>query len=232
MNIFQKLLFLFLAICISQIATAQSRTVFHEDFKTKKRIKNWRMVNGIWEIEDKTINGSKNVDWAILLSKKTLPENYILTFSAHVDPKAYLFELITNLNGEKYLGILLNQLENRVAIEDRSLFNDPKAQGSYIHSTGHIGLLPKVQKPNQDIWIKWKVQKTGNQIFIWMNDESVISYTDTSGFIKPKGLFGFAVNGKASIKDIQLLSTKGKDNAAPSDFKGMPAVSKYEFGFF
>jgi len=80
------------------------------------------------------------------------------------------------------------------------------------------------------VWIDWKVQKTGNQIFIWMNDEEIISLKDTMGIVKPKGKFGFAINGKAKIKSVTLLKTKGEASLPPANFKGR-ALIKPSFSF-
>ncbi|MBB5638291.1 hypothetical protein HDE68_004220 [Pedobacter cryoconitis] len=212
-------------------AQAQTRTLFQETYKSNSLKKNWSVINGDWKVNELGITGNKNTDWAILISKKTLPKDYILTFSSLVDPKAYLFEVITNLNGEKYLGFLLNQLENRVAIEDRSLFADPVKKGTFIHSTGHIGLMPKVKKPSEHIWQNWKIQKTGNQIFVWINNDAIISLNDTTGFVKPKGTFGFAINGEAMIKDVKLIKTRGEASLPPKSFVLKSPVEKPFFVF-
>jgi len=205
-------------------AFAQSRVIYKEESGKKSLSKNWEQVNGHWAFENDTLVGKKNKEWAVLLSKKTLPENYILTFSTLVDQKAYLFELITNLNDNHFLGILLNQLEHRVAIEDRELFPKGNSMGSYIHTKANIGRLPKVSKISEAIWINWRVQKSGNQIFIWMNDEEITLYNDTTGIVKPKGKFGFAINGAAKIKAVTLSKTRNEASNPPKNFKGRPRI--------
>lgn len=212
---------------ILQIGHAQIKVVYQEQFGDKSLSKNWRRVNGDWAIKSDTLYGKSNTEWAVLLSKKSLPENYILSFSMLADPKANLFELITNLNDNHFLGILLNQLENRVAIEDRNFFPRGDEMGSLIHTRGHIGKLPKVGKTAEAIWIDWKVQKTANQIFIWMNEQEIITYRDTSSFVKPKGKFGFAINGKAKIKSVTLSKTKGENSLPPRNFKGRPLIKPF-----
>ena len=211
-------------------ASAQSRVIYKEKSGEKSLYKNWRQVNGNWAFNNDTLQGERNKEWAVLLSKKTLPKNYILRFSTLVDPKAYLFELITNLNDNHFLGILLNQLEHRVAIEDRAFFPKGNEMGSLIQTKANIGKLPKVSKITEAVWIDWKVQKTGNQIFIWMNEEEIMMYNDTKGIVKPKGKFGFAINGTAKIKAVTLLKTKNEDSAPPKDFKGRPRI-KPTFSF-
>lgn len=231
MNYRKILLLFFLIFSTVLITNAQSKVVFKETFGKNKLQKNWLTVNGDWEVKDHMIHGSRDMNWAILLCNKSVPENYILTFSSLVEPESNLFEVILNLNGPKFLGILLNQLEDRVAIEDRSLLLNLDQRGSFIQSTGHIGTLPKVDRPKLYTWQNWKIQRTGNQFFIWINDEEVISFTDTRNFVKAKGQIGFAVSGKAFIKEVQLLSTKGDDALPPQNFIGKPPVKKIPFHF-
>ncbi|WP_158795832.1 hypothetical protein [Pedobacter sp. L105] len=227
-----KISIVFLLIIAAVYTTnAQTKVLFQETYKNNSLRKNWKVVNGDWKVNEQAITGNKNTDWAILVSRKSLPKDYILTFSSLVDPKAYLFEVITNLNGEKYLGILLNQLEDGVAIEDRSLFADPAKNGGFIHSTGHIGLLPKVRKPSEHIWQNWKIQKTGNQTFIWINNDAVISLNDTTGIVKARGKFGFAINGEAMIKDIKLIKTRGEASLPPKSFVLKFPIEKPFFEF-
>jgi len=217
----------FLAFSTVNTANAQRKLVFEENFKKNQLQKKWLTVNGKWEIKDQALYGSKDVNWAILLANKPLPEDYILTFSAMAAPKTYLFEVMLNLNGSKFLGILLNQLEDKVAIEDRSLFADLENRGTFIHTSGHIGIMPKVKRTRQHDWQDWKIQRSGNQFFIWINQEAVITFKDSSGFVKPQGQFGFAINGDAAIKDIKLWKLKGAHALPPEDFKSLPLLKPF-----
>lgn len=221
------ILSLFLSLSAINTSQAQNKLIFEETFKMDQLQKQWFPLNGTWEIKDHTLYGSKDRNWAIILSNKSLPKNYILSFSAMATPKTYLFEVILNLNGSKFLGILLNQLENKVAIEDRSLYADLENKGTFIHTSGHVGLLPKVQRAKQNDWQEWKIQRSGNQIFVWINQEEVISFKDSSDFVKPKGQFGFAFNGDGALKDLKLWSLKGEDALPPKDFKGLPLLKPF-----
>lgn len=198
------------------------------DMFTNSRLKQWNQINGNWEVDakEKRVKGIKNSDWAILTSKKEMPDHYILTFSTLVEPSTHLFEVMLNLQNEKYLGILYNRLEGRVAIEDRSLFSDPKKEGSFIRTTGHIGKLPKVKIPMPDEWLDWKIQKSGNQFFVWINNEAVIQFTDSDGIVKNNGKLGFAINGIAQLKKVVLY--KQREAKVPEEFVGKP----YEKPFF
>ncbi|MBB2150283.1 hypothetical protein [Pedobacter gandavensis] len=221
------ILSLFLAVNTVFTSNAQSKLIFEQDFKKNQLQKKWLTVNGSWEIKDAELHASKDINWAILLANKPLPEDYILTFSAIAEPKTYLFEVMLNLNGSKFLGILLNQLENRVAIEDRSLFANLENRGSFIHSSGHIGTMPKVKRTTQHDWQDWKIQRSGNQFFIWINQEAVISFKDSTGFVKPKGQFGFAFNGKGAIKNLKLWKLKGESALPPQNFKNLPLIKPF-----
>lgn len=219
-----SLALIFFQIIFLQDSYAQTKVVYRENFSEKSLSKNWEQVNGSWTIQNDTLYGEKNREWAVLIHKKALPENYILSFSMLADPKAYLFELMANLNDNHFLGMLINQLENRIAIEDRAFFPKGNDMGSYIHTRGHIGKLPKVAKKAEAVWNDLKFQKAGNQFFLWMNGEEMISFKDTTAMIQPKGKFGFAINGKAKIKAVTLSKTKGEDSLPPPNFKGKARI--------
>lgn len=227
MNLYKTSLFCVLTLAIASVANAQNKVIFKENFRKDNLQKNWLSLNGDWQVKDFSIQGNKDANWAILLCNKPLPENYILTFSSLAEPETYLFEVMLNLNHNKFLGILLNQFENRVAIEDRGLFANVGMSGSFIHSVGHIGTMPKVERPKEHTWQDWKIQRTGNQFFVWINNEAIIFFNDSTDFVKTKGQFGFAINGKASIKDITLMKTKGESSLPPKDFKGKPRIKPF-----
>ncbi|THF51470.1 hypothetical protein E6C50_06825 [Flavobacterium supellecticarium] len=199
------------------------KNVFQEEF-TNVRLKQWNQVNGNWEVDrnEKLVKGSKNNDWAILTAKKELPDNYILTFSTLVEPSAYLFEVMLNIQNEKYLGILYNQLEGKVAIEDRSFFVNPEKERGYIRTTGHIGKLPKVKIPMSEQWLDWKIQKTGTTFFVWIDNEEILKFTEPAEMIKSNGKFGFAINGSAQLKNIKVYKTRNKGALPPEGFIGKP----------
>lgn len=224
---YKSILFSLLISATTPIVNAQSKSIFKENFKKENLHKHWLSLNGSWEVKDQTIRGSKDTNWAILLCNKPLPENYILTFSSLVKPGTYLFEVMLNINRERFLGVLLNQFENRVAIEDRGLFANLDRPGSFIHSAGHIGTMPKVLRPKAHTWENWKIQKAGNEFFVWINDEPTTSFKDSSGFVKTGGQFGFAINGNASIKNVELKTTKEESALPPGNFKGKPLIKPF-----
>jgi hypothetical protein len=224
---YKSILFSLVLFTITSIVNAQSKAIFKENFKKDDLQKHWLSLNGSWEVKDQTIRGNKDANWAILLCNKHLPENYTLTFSSLAEPGTYLFEVMLNINHERFLGILLNQFENRVAIEDRGLFANLDMPGSFIHSVGHIGTMPKVLRPKAHTWQDWKIQKAGNEFFVWINNEAITSFKDSSGFVKTGGQFGFAINGKASIKNIELRKPGKKSALPPGNFKGKPLIKPF-----
>ena len=219
--------------CFTVLGTieAQQKLVFKDEFKKKKLGRRWENINGTWNIQQNTLEGAKNSKWAILLCKDDLPENYILSFSTLVGSvNTTLFEVMLNLNKEKYLGILLNQLDGNFAIEDRSLFPEEKAieEGRYIETTGHVGMLPKVHNENKHVWLHWKIQKTNNEIYVWVNDESIISFAGISDITRnDKGKFGFAINGEAKIDNVKLFKTLKEASLPPSDFQGRKLIMPF-----
>lgn len=194
--------------------------IFKQSYSQKKLQKQWDIVNGTWTVGNQYMEGKSNSEWAILLCKKNLPDNYTLTFSTLVDPESPLFEAILNLEKEKYLGVLLNQLSKNIALEDRSLFSAEQAAKEYtfIKTTGNIGGLPKVNNTNQHIWLDWKIQRVYNQIFVWINNEAIISFNNSPQILNANGKFGFAINGGGQIKNVRLYKTSEKEVSRPDHF--------------
>ena len=191
--------------------------VLQENFeKPNKFKKRWEVINGQWSVANSAVTGVQNSDWAVMLSRKKLPDDFILTFAARMEPYSVLFEVLLGFKDEKYLGVYVYEIENTVAIEDRSLFLGEKhvQERTYIRSTGNIGMLPRQNYQFNYDWNVWKIQKSGNRLLVWINNEPGIGYNDTQGLLQPGGRFGFALKGQGLIQNVQLFDTK--DEAPPS----------------
>ncbi|MDL2215004.1 hypothetical protein LJC00_02300 [Dysgonomonas sp. OttesenSCG-928-M03] len=205
--------------------SSSQKIIFKDDFQKDKLDRKWKVENGDWTVQDGVMSGVRNQNgWGVILVNKKLPEDYILTFSAFPDSTAYFFEIILNLKKEKFLGILQNQMEQTIDLEDRSLFS-PKnriKQNKFVCTTGHIGALPEFDFQNQYDWLNWKIQKIGKMIYLWINDVEVMSFSDSDDLLNPKGKFGFIIHGKVQIKDVKLYETKKEASYPPTNFKGKP----------
>lgn len=227
MKPFYTAIYIVLIVCLFSACSSTKKLVLKDDFAKKKLSSKWSVVNGDWSVKDSCLVGSRNSDdWGIILSRKKLPENYILTFSALPDSAANLFEIIANLKGEKFFGIMQNQLEESIELEDRSLYSKKNRikEKTLVRTTGNIGQLPEIKYPNSYEWMHWKILRTGNQVYIWINDEDIISFTDKIDLLNTKGKFGFIISGKVRIKDICLYSVKEEEALPPKDFEGKPAI--------
>ena len=142
MSLYKTILFSFLTLAITPIVNAQNKVIFKENFRKDDLRKNWLSLNGDWDVKDSSIQGNKDANWAILLCNKPLPENYILTLSSLVEPGTYLFEVMLNLNHNKFLGILLNQFENRVRT---GKYKEPEMNSLYGSTTKRL-LHLKIQR--------------------------------------------------------------------------------------
>lgn len=221
---YPTLAFLFVCLTILLITGCDSKApVYKDSFSNDSRFKkHWTIINGTWTVADNSLTGDFNSDWTVILGKKALPEDFILTFDARMEPKSVILEVILGFKEEKYLGVYIYQIENVAAIADRSLFLNEKyvKQGTYIRSTGNIGKLAKQPYQFNYEWMYWKIQKTGSQLYIWINGEPVIAYNDTQGLLNSGGRLGFAVKGAAQIQDVRLFNTKNQELPAPQGFAG------------
>ena len=203
-------------------AFAGSPTVFQDALTQPDLNPTWQAINGDWQPSQHGLQGQGNDDWAVLLARQTLPGNYTLTFATLIDPQAYLLEVMLNVKRGKFVGLLYNQLDKTLAVEDRSLFDDPKANHGYIRTTGHVGQLPKVDLSPKPEWVHWRIQKTGKALYVWLNDQPMLAYTDQASILKAGGGFGFAINGQARIKNLSLHRDQGDTALAPSPFHPPP----------
>lgn len=213
---------LLLCILSLNLSHAKSTTLLQDPLTQSLLGKPWYSINGSWQTGSQGLSGTKNADWGILLAQQTLPGNYTLTFSTLVDPNASLFEVMLNLKKNRFVGVLYNQLDKTLAIEDRSLFDDPEKHHGYIRTTGHIGQLPKVDLNPKPEWVHWRIQKTGKTLYIWLNDQPMLAYTDRAHILKTGGYFGFAINGQSSIKNLSLSRDQGDAALPPSPFQAPP----------
>ena len=217
-KLIRKILPIVILCCFTALGTvnAQEKLVFKDDFKKENPRRRWTDVNGIWNIKQNL--PKENPNWAILLCKKKLPEDYILTFSVLVDSSTVSFEVILNRNEEDHLGILFLQAQNNISIQQRSFYYTDTSE-TRVWSTG-FHFIPKVHQENKYVWQRWRIQKARDEIYLWIDDESVVSFTGISDITRnDKGKFGFATNGKVKIENVKLFKTQNEASLSPSDFQ-------------
>ena len=227
--------------CFTVVGTveAQQKLVFKDEFKKEKPGKQWTDANGTWSSTHHIPEGTEIPNWAILLCKKDLPEEYILTFSALVDSTTGVFKVMLNLYGESFLAIQLYQHENEISIEERHLYfsdissppDQQKKRKKVIEKETHIWptmqnlFSPRVHHENKPVRQHWKVQKTNNGVFLWIDDEPIISFTIIPNITRnAKDKFGFATNGEVKIDNVKLFKTQNEASLPPADFQGRERI--------
>ena len=199
------------------------KTVYSENFTQSQLTKEWNILTKEWTVSDGILYGNgTQPDWSILLNKKELPKDYILEFSSWIETDERLLEVILNLHEVKFVGLLMNYLEESVELEDRNLYD--KEGNPDIRTLENIGKFPEVTYPKKFSWNEWKIQKVGNQLFVWINGEEIVKLDGAINILKDGGQFGFATSGKVKIKDIQLKTSK---LPAPKNFVGKTDTNNF-----
>lgn len=193
---------------------------------TKQTTYKWTPINGKWDTDNNTLNGQKNEQWAIINLNKRLPDNYSITFSSKISDDTHLFEVILDLKKQAFVGILYNTLDKKIKIEDRKLYSakEIEKEKAYIRTKGNIGQLPKFELTPSTEWVNWKIEKRNNELYIWINEEEYVHYRNEYSLLQAKGQLGFAINGKASIKDIVIKPIQQDDLLTPIEFKEKPKI--------
>lgn len=218
---------LFILLCFLTISCGSADNKVTTNFaNTVKNINKWTAINGDWTAESYNLTGKKNKHWAIITLNKQLPENYTLTFSSQVQEGTYLLEVMLNIKEQAFLGILYNTLDKKLQIEDRKLFKGEEIikENAFIRTKNNIGKLPKVALIPTTEWVTWQIQKIDNHLYIWLNNEEYFHYEDHTTHLQSRGQLGFAINGQATIKDLNITPLKGKTPPHPTDFKSKPVV--------
>lgn len=209
-----------LILVILMFSACASQKIVHKDNLSN----HWTQVEGDWDITDNYIVGTSESDWIAILSDTKLPKEYILTFSVLPETGTMLFEVITGLDKEKYLGVMIYKIDGMVKIEDRSLFSSKNRKDLLISTTGHIGEMPQVKYAMRYDWMEWKIQRTGGSLYLWIDGEPIIAYIPAkknSSILNKNGQFGFAAKaGTIRVKDINIYAPKKKSSLSPDGFEG------------
>ena len=235
-----KILPIVALLCFTVLGTvkAQQKLVFKDEFEKEKPGKQWIDANGTWSSTHHLPEGSNIPNWAILLCKKELPEEYILTFYVLVDSSTGVFKVMLNLYEESFLAIQLYQRDNEISVEERHLYfsdissySGQRKRKKVIEKETHIWptmqdiFLPKVNHESKHVRQHWKIQKTNNEIYLWIDDEPIVSSANISEIARNgKGKFGFATNGKVKIDNVKLFKTQKDASLPPTDFQGRERI--------
>ncbi|WP_433763370.1 family 16 glycoside hydrolase [Flavobacterium ginsenosidimutans] len=163
--------FLFLQLilisCSGTISTVKKEYTLNNSKELKS---NWTINSKEWILKNDTLTGNGSLSpWGVLVSKKQLPKNYEIDFKVNMT-NASLFEIMLNLDKEKYIRTYLYQIDQNIVIGD-GMYN--KKDDSYGKRGGKT-LFRKPMQLENNKWYAAKIKIINNQLYFSVNDKTTL----------------------------------------------------------
>jgi len=193
--------FLFLLIlssCSSTISTSKKEYTLQNSKELKS---DWKINSREWFLNQDTIAGKgSSSTWGIIESKKQLPDNYEIDLKVNMT-KESLFEIMLNLDKDKYIRTYLYQIDQNIVIGDGVYFKNDDSYGK----RGGKTLFKKPMELANNTWYDVKIKVINKQLFFSVNDKTVECSLEKSN-LNQKGKLGFITNGEVKITDLKIKS--------------------------
>ncbi|MET0945755.1 MAG: hypothetical protein ABWY22_10120 [Flavobacterium sp.] len=192
-------------LAIAQISISCSTTIStaNKEYKITKvsRFKSdWDFNLKEWLLQKDTIIGNGGpMHWGVIESKKQLPKNYEIDFKVNIT-KESLFEVMLNIDKEKYIRTYLYQIDQNIVI----------GKGVYSKNSDEYGkrggptLFKKPMKLENNKWYSVKIRVANNQLYFSVNNETFLECSIEKSNLSEKGKLGFLTNGEAKIIDLTI----------------------------
>ena len=183
--------------CSTTISTANKAYKITQVSKFKS---NWEFNPKEWSLQNDTLTGTGGpMHWGVIESKKQLPENYEIDFKVNMT-KESLFEVMLNIDKEKYIRTYLYQIDQNIVI----------GQGVYNKNSDEYGkrggptLFKKPMKLENNKWYSVKIRVINNQLYFSVNNETFLECSIEKSKLSQHGKLGFLTNGQAKIIDLTI----------------------------
>lgn len=187
---------LLLISCSNTISTTKKEYSIDNSSKLKS---NWNINSENWGLSDNVITGNgSSPKWAIIVSKKQLPKNYEIDFKVNMT-KESLFEIMLNLDKEKYIRTYLYQIDQNIVIGDGVYYKNDDSYGK----RGGKTLFKKPMKLENNKWYSVKIKVQNNQLTFTVDDKIVECSLEKSK-LPQKGKLGFITNGEVKITNLKI----------------------------
>ncbi|MDN3673618.1 hypothetical protein QWY99_11185 [Flavobacterium branchiarum] len=199
---FKYTLLLLLPLLISSCATTISTPKKEYQLAKHKLKSHWKPDSEKWLMQNDTLIGNGGpMIWATIVSKKQLPKNYEITFKANMT-KESLFEIMLNLDHEKYIRTYLYQINQNIII----------GRGKYVENSNKYGdrggptLFSKPMKLENNHWYSIKIRVLNNQLSFSVDDDTTLECSIEKSNLSQHGKLGFITNGEVKITDLIIKS--------------------------
>ena len=183
--------------CSTTISTANKA---YKITKVSKFKSEWDFNQKEWLLQKDTLIGTGGpMHWGVIESKKQLPDNYEIDFKVNM-AKESLFEIMLNIDKEKYIRTYLYQIDQNIVI----------GQGVYNKNSDEYGkrggptLFKKPMKLENNKWYSVKIRVANNQLYFSVDNETFLECSIEKSNLSQQGKLGFLTNGQAKIIDLTI----------------------------
>ena len=183
--------------CSTTISTANKA---YKITKVSKFKSEWDFNQKEWLLQKDTLIGTGGpMHWGVIESKKQLPDNYEIDFKVNIT-KESLFEIMLNIDKEKYIRTYLYQIDQNIVI----------GQGVYNKNSDEYGkrggptLFKKPMKLENNKWYSVKIRVANNQLYFSVDNETFLECSIEKSNLSQQGKLGFLTNGEAKIIDLTI----------------------------
>ena len=183
--------------CSTTISTANKE---YKITKISKFKSDWDFNSKEWLLQKDTIIGIGGpMHWGVIESKKQLPKNYEINFKINIT-KESLFEVMLNIDKEKYIRAYLYQIDQNIVI-GQGVYN--KNSDEYSKRGGPT-LFKKPMKLENNKWYSVKIRVANNQLYFSVDNETFLECSIEKSNLSQQGKLGFLANGQAKIIDLTI----------------------------
>ncbi|RED26633.1 hypothetical protein BD847_0554 [Flavobacterium cutihirudinis] len=189
-----------LAITLLIISCSTTISTTNKEYKITKasQFKSHCNLNE-WFLEKDTLIGhGVPMHWGVMESKKRLPKNYEIVFKVNMT-EGSLFEVMLNIDKEKYIRTYLYQIDQNIVIGDGIYFKNDNSYGK----RGGKTLFRKPMELENNKWYSVKIKVLNNQLFFTVDDKTLECSLEKSS-LNQKGKLGFITNGEVKITDLKI----------------------------
>lgn len=191
------LFLLTLISCSTTISTAKKEYQISEKTKLEK---DWQYDTKEWTLEDMTFNGKGSSDhWAVINSKKELPENYEINFEVNLT-SGNLFEVMLHFEDQNYIRAYLYNIDQKIVI-GRGVYH--KNSDEY-GKRGGPSLLTKKFDFTSSIWHNVKIKVQDKQLQFIVDENTSLECSLEKYNLNQKGKLGFLTNGTIQMKNLKI----------------------------
>jgi sucrose-6-phosphate hydrolase SacC (GH32 family) len=192
---------LIITSCCGTISTTKKAYKISE---TKPLKSEWTSNPKEWFLKKDTLTGTGGpMHWAVIESKKKLPENYEIDFKVNMTQES-LFEVMLNIDKEQYIRTYLYTIDQNIVI-GRGVY---KEGSNEYEKRGGPTLFKKPMKLENNKWYSVKIRVVNNQLLFLVNNEISLECSLDKSDLSQQGKLGFITNGEAKIMELTIKSVQ------------------------